>query len=114
MPKNDYIHLFCEAVKIGYFLRDQYLADTHYNKLTVESFLSKKSLKLYASKIDFNRAKIYEKSLFPDHPDTIYLTVRDKNGMTISFINSLFDPFGSGITAPKVVFFSIAEDEGLI
>ena len=101
MSKNDYIHLFCEAVKIGYFLRDQYLADTHYNKLSVTSFLNKKSLKQYASKIDFNKAKIYEKSLFPDHPDTIYLTVRDKNGMTISFINSLFDPFGSGITAPK-------------
>ncbi len=101
MSKNDYIHLFCEAVKIGYFLRDQYLADTHFNKLSVTSFLSKKSLEHYASKIDFKRAKLYEKSLFPDHPDTIYLTVRDKNGMTISFINSLFDPFGSGITAPK-------------
>ena len=101
MPKNDYIHLFCEAVKIGYFLRDQYLADTHHNKLSEISFLSKKSLEQYASKIDFNRPKTYEKSLFPDHPDTVYLTVRDKNGMTISFINSLFDTFGSGITAPK-------------
>ena len=75
MSKNDYIHLFCEAVKIGYFLRDQYLADTHYNKLSVTSFLSKKSLEHYASKIDYKRAKVYEKSLFPDHPDTIYLTV---------------------------------------
>jgi len=101
MTKNDYIHLFCEAVKIGYFLRDKYLADTHYNKLSVKSFLSKTSLEQYANKIDFKKAKAYEKSLFPDHPDTIYLTVRDKNGMTISFINSLFDPFGSGITAPK-------------
>ena len=41
MSKNDYIHLFCEAVKIGYFLRDQYLADIHYNKLSVTSFLNK-------------------------------------------------------------------------
>ena len=101
MSKNDYIHLFCEAVKIGYFLRDQYLSDKHYNKLSVTNFLSQKSLKQYASKIDFNKSKIYEKTLFPDHPDTIYLTVRDKNGLTISFINSLFDPFGSGITAPR-------------
>ena len=88
MSKNDFVHLFCEAVKIGYFLRDQYLADTQYNELSVTSFLSKKLLEQYAKKIDFNRAKIFSKSLFPDHPDTIYLTVRDKDGMTISFINS--------------------------
>ncbi|RPH11827.1 MAG: gamma-glutamyltransferase, partial [Alphaproteobacteria bacterium TMED54] len=28
-------------------------------------------------------------------------TVKDKNGMIISFINSLFDQFGSSITVPK-------------
>ncbi len=116
MSKNDYIHLFSEAVKVGYFLRDQYLADTLYNKLSVKNFLSKKSLEEYASKIDLKKAKIYEKSLFPDHPDTIYLSVRDKNGMTISFINSLFDPFGSGITAPKsgVLFHSRGRGFNLI
>jgi len=101
MSKNDYLHLFCEAAKIGYFLRDQYLADTASNKLSATRFLSKKSLEQYASKIDFKKAKVYDKSLFPVHPDTIYLTVRDKDGMTVSFINSLFDAFGSGITAPK-------------
>ncbi len=101
MFKNDYIHVFCEAVKIGYFLRDQYLADGKYNKLSVTDFLNDKKLKEYACKIDLNKAGTYQKRDFPDHPDTIYLTVRDKNGMTISFINSLFDPFGSGITAPK-------------
>ena len=116
MSKNDYIHLFCEAVKIGYLLRDQYLADTNYNKLSVTSFLNKKSLKKYASKIDFKKAISFERSDFPDHPDTIYLTVRDKNGMTISFINSLFDPFGSGITAPKsgVLFHSRGRGFNLI
>mgnify|MGYP001161280930 FL=1 len=101
MSKADYNHLFCEAVKIGYYLRDKYLSEPKYNKLSVKLFLSSKILEDMISKIDMGKAKIFSKSDFPDHPDTIYLTVRDKNGMTISFINSLFDAFGSAITAPK-------------
>ena len=101
LSKINYTHLFCEATKIGYFLRDQYLADPYLNKLTVDRFLNSKLLDQYASNIDMNKAKVYSLSDFPNHPDTIYLTVRDKSGMTISFINSLFDAFGSGITAPK-------------
>ena len=101
MSEAEYIHTFCEAVKIGYFLRDQYLADPEFNKLTVKNSLDSKVIDSYISKIDLNKAKIFGKSDFPDHPDTIYLTVRDKSGMIISFINSLFDAFGSGITAPK-------------
>ncbi len=101
MSKTDYIHLFCEATKIGYFLRDEYLADSELNKLSVDHFLKSNLLDQYALTIDMKMAKVYKISDFPDHPDTIYLTVRDKNGMIISFINSLFDAFGSGITAPK-------------
>ena len=101
ISKVDYLHIFCEATKIGYFLRDLYLADAEYNKLSVNNFLNSKIIKQYAFNIDMNKAKTFEKSDFPNHPDTIYLTVRDKSGMTISFINSLFDAFGSGITAPK-------------
>ena len=101
MSQIDYMHVFCEATKIGYFLRDEYLADPELNKLSVDYFLNSNLLEQNASTIDMNRAKIYSLRDFPDHPDTIYLTVRDKNGMTISFINSLFDAFGSGITAPK-------------
>ena len=101
IAKVDYLHIFCEATKIGYFLRDLYLADAEYNKLSVNNFLNSKIIEQYAFNIDMNKAKTFEKSDFPNHPDTIYLTVRDKSGMTISFINSLFDAFGSGITAPK-------------
>ena len=101
LSKSNYTHLFCEATKIGYFLRDQYLAAQELNKLSVHHFLNSRLLDQYASNLDMNKAKVYSLSDFPDHPDTIYLTVRDKDGMVISFINSLFDAFGSGITSPK-------------
>ena len=101
ISETDYLHIFCEASKIGYYLRDKYLADPSCNKLSLEKFLDSKTLDKYVSKIDMKKAKNFKKSDFPDHPDTVYLTARDKNGMTVSFINSLFDAFGSGITTSK-------------
>lgn len=101
MSKVDYMHLFCEACKIGYYLRDKYLSDPNTNKLSIEKFANSDLVDEYVSMIDFKKAKKFEIDNFPDHPDTIYLTTRDRKGMTVSFINSLFDAFGSGITAPN-------------
>jgi gamma-glutamyltranspeptidase/glutathione hydrolase len=39
-----------------------------------------------------------------DHGETIYLTVADRDGNMVSFINSVFEYFGSGVVAPGTGF----------
>ena len=61
--KINYTHIFCEITKIGYFLRDQYLADPDLNKLSVDHFLNSKLLDQYASKIDIS---VFDKQVLSD------------------------------------------------
>ena len=101
ISKFEYHHLFCEIIKLSYSLRDEFLSDPDfYNSLNL-NWINKKIIRKYIDKIDLKKSSKFDKSNFPEHSDTIYLTTRDKDGMTVSFINSLFDAFGSGITGPK-------------
>ena len=101
LSKSEYYHIYVEAVKIAYSLRDKYLGDPKYQKLDLMDLIHKNIIKNYATKINLEYANEPVISDFPEHKDTIYLTVKDKHGMIISFINSLFDQFGSGISVPS-------------
>lgn len=95
-----YYHTLIEATKIAFADRNRYIADPAFAKVPVAELLSKE----YAAK---RRALIDpHKALDAPPPgainagsDTTYFTVVDKDGNAVSFINSLFDAFGSGIVA---------------
>ncbi|MEO1622262.1 MAG: gamma-glutamyltransferase [Cyanobacteria bacterium J06632_3] len=96
------LHLECEAAKLACGVRDRYVADPDQVDIPLDFLLSQE----YASQL---RAKIsldaclppLEDSDFPKHPDTVYLCVVDQEGNAVSFINSVFHGFGSGLVSPK-------------
>jgi gamma-glutamyltranspeptidase / glutathione hydrolase len=95
-----YYHTMIEAMKIAFADRNRYIADPGFAKVPVAELLSKS----YANK---RRSIINpEKALDSVPPgdlnlgsDTTYLSVVDKDGNAVSFINSVFDAFGSGVVA---------------
>jgi gamma-glutamyltranspeptidase/glutathione hydrolase len=95
-----YYHTLIEATKLAFADRNRYIADPAFSKAPVVELLSKN----YAAK---RRALINPNKALDSPPagllntgsDTTYFTIIDKDGNAVSFINSLFDSFGSGIVA---------------
>ncbi|MDP6189334.1 MAG: gamma-glutamyltransferase, partial [Gammaproteobacteria bacterium] len=100
LDQTDYHHLLAEATKLAYQLRDNCISDPRYMDFTAAQILAPKHIAKLAGAIDMQHAKPAASSLFPNHKDTIYLCCTDQNGVSVSFINSIFNPFGSAITAP--------------
>jgi gamma-glutamyltranspeptidase/glutathione hydrolase len=95
-------HLLIEAARLAYAVRDRYVADPDYAKVPVAGMLADDYAAALAKRIDPKRRTAALGPMpKPDGSDTIYLTVADGSGMMVSFINSLFADFGSGIVAPK-------------
>jgi gamma-glutamyltranspeptidase/glutathione hydrolase len=95
-------HLQIEALKLAWVLRDRHIADAEAMTIEPKALLSDKLAQELAARIDMNKAMTAPESLVPmPGSDTVYLTVVDKDGMAVSFINSLYSGFGSGIVTPK-------------
>jgi gamma-glutamyltranspeptidase / glutathione hydrolase len=94
----DYLHLLIEAKKIAFHDRDTRIADPDFEQIPVDELLSK----AYAEKC---REKINpKKAMNPSHisvsagnSDTVFVTSVDEEKNAVSFISSIFSPFGSGM-----------------
>ncbi|MEH2493394.1 gamma-glutamyltransferase [Bradyrhizobium sp. AZCC 2230] len=101
LTEADRIHLLAEATKTAYRQRDRLVADPAFHPLNTDSLLSDASVAALASSIDRKRAGAAAHFDMPVHRDTAYVAVADRDGNMVSFINSLFFAFGSGIYAPR-------------
>jgi gamma-glutamyltranspeptidase / glutathione hydrolase len=96
----DRFHLVLEAARLGFAVRDTHLADAAHMRVAVADLLDKGFAKQLAVKIDLEKRTKLPPAPTPGS-NTVYLTVVDRDRMAVSFINTLFSHFGSGICTEK-------------
>jgi gamma-glutamyltranspeptidase/glutathione hydrolase len=92
-------HLEVEALKRAWVLRNRHIADPEQAAVPVDDLLSDATAQRLAATIDQRKASDIRLTLPPS--DTVYLCVVDKNRLCVSFINSIYWGFGSGIITAK-------------
>lgn len=95
----DSVHLQLEAMKLAFADAHRYIADPAAMDVAVEALLDKAYLKQRAALINLKRAATPAFGL-PKHGGTVYLTAADASGMMVSFIQSNYMGFGSGVVIP--------------
>ncbi len=100
-----YLHLLIEAKKLAFADVARYVGDPREMALPATTLLGDAYVASRRALIDPRRAADRPG---PGKPltasETIYLTVADSAGNMVSFINSLYDAFGSGVVVPGTGF----------
>lgn len=93
-------HVQIEAMKLAFADTYRWVADRRcMTEMTVENLLDDGYLAERARLIDMRRATDFRHGT-PPRGGTIYLTAADEDGMMVSFIQSNYLGFGSGIVVP--------------
>ncbi len=90
----EYLHNIIEATKQAFIVRDRIVGDPADMKEKPEDFLASSKLDELAKNIDRKRALPWPVPVNPG--DTVWLGAIDKDGIAVSFIQSIYFEFGSG------------------
>jgi gamma-glutamyltranspeptidase/glutathione hydrolase len=95
----DYYHTLIEATKLAFADAQAYIADPKQAAVPVAGLLSDSYTRQRQSLLSPHQALPPQQGHPPRHGDTVYLTVADGAGNMVSWIQSLYMGFGSGLTA---------------
>lgn len=95
------MHLEIEAGRLAYAMRDGHISDPSSMQVTTESILCRDWAADLRARIAPDRAMSDIGPLGLATSDTVYLTVVDRDQTAVSFINSIYHSFGSGILCPR-------------
>lgn len=93
-----YVHALVEATKQAFRVRDGHITDPERMTVDAGSFLRAQALDDMAAAIDPEHAAAWGESA--PGGDTVWLAAADGEGRTVSFIQSIYWEFGSGVVLP--------------
>jgi gamma-glutamyltranspeptidase/glutathione hydrolase len=96
----DALHVMIEAKKLAFADRDRHLADRDYMKVPVQSLFSAKRVEAMRKQMSPDKAA-GEYASVASGTDTEYVAAADREGNVVSFIQSNFMGFGSGVVEPE-------------
>ncbi|WP_447895505.1 gamma-glutamyltransferase family protein [Vreelandella sp. GE22] len=95
----EHLHGLVEATKRAFILRDQYITDPARMEIELQTLLSAENLDREAARIDPSQALTWPHTQEPG--DTIWMGTVDSEGRSVSFIQSIYWEFGSGVVLPE-------------
>lgn len=95
----DTVHLQIEAIKLAFADCHAHLGDPAHMRVSASELLSPQRCRALAATIDPERASAVLPTRGRDH-GTVYLSAADRQGRMVSFIQSNYLGFGSGIVVP--------------
>ena len=100
-----YLHHLIEAKKLAYADLDRFVGDADHLAMPAERMLTDEFIAERRSHLDPSRAQArVDPGPLRTQSETVYLTTADAEGNMVSFINSNYDYFGSGIVVPGTGF----------
>jgi gamma-glutamyltranspeptidase/glutathione hydrolase len=98
VDSSEYLHRIVECTKRLFSLRDTHLTDPRYMSLKSDVWLEQAFLEEMAESIS---AVPQEHASREVGGDTVYLAAIDKEGTVVSYIQSIYWEFGSGVILPQ-------------
>ena len=96
----EHVHALVEAAKKAFAIRDRIIGDPDQMTENPQTFLEDEGLDALAAGIDMQYAQPWP-GRKPDAGDTVWLGAVDSRGMSVSYIQSIFFEYGSGVVLPN-------------
>lgn len=100
MSESAQLHQIIEATKQAFMVRDAIVGDPAFNHRPPEAYLTREVVSQLHAKINPERALEWPQVAEPG--DTVWMGCCDNQGRMVSYIQSLYWEFGSGVVIPEL------------